>query len=936
MDPELLEALNININEYTELQEKGELTEGVTAEIKQRCISLIDSRLVELEADNRIGTDEYNECTLVSRALKNGWLVSDIPMFGSIYKAVKSLKYQSRDRLDGKQIISQLENTVTDTVADRFSTLKLLMNYMIEQSTETPEAKKAYGLIWQRYRAKAIYATEYPNDANFGSYSADAGRRIKTSITDIVREQDKFRDHTEYQNKKARESDKYILAETSQYERKKEREQGFIPNDGQKHNNIKKSNRDVISEVFGSDVYDEIDEMRSGTAEERTVTLYHSTGSKYQAQGHEVLEIEFAGSGAQDVIKYHKGRNGEIKDNAGPEEYEKRYGKKVKKGRDKNGNELYFDYIHSTEREYKVNDELSVKKKRYAIAGASPNMGKISGLFNLGEYSIESSGSHARDFAKEFIEPLFERFKNGEEPRDINIILSGHSRGAVAAGESVKKINEWVQKYVTDHPECKPFADCVKYDLTLYDPVAGAITDLRLGVCDLRGIKNVNTTVICTMAQDHYDALLPLQHVKGAKKIVLTTTDHLMDIWKVDESQINVLGDGKKHAQGYYDAETGEMYRGSGISQMPDGVYISDEKHNMVRITSYSQLSKVFKSLYGDESPQRKRCNNIHKMVRDWFIENQLEMSFPDDETRQELTEKNTGIEERILDSPNKRLNAVKHEIETLRQMKAGKAAKDEIIEQHKAMIRVCREYMKKTRIPAAGDSLYRVDLVSDLLSFTMRETNELEKELALERGENKNNALNDRIEKHRTRLDLKQGYTGRKLYDEKNRLADETAILESVMETAKLCEKKLEILDKTREGRISSDEYDDFRAVLEEGSRLGGKTSVSEANEFYRRLTAAADRYTYFHDTLIGPLTKDGQTRLKISKEFSEHGKTYGRKIEDKSIHLRDKDMPMEKRILKRKQAVERLSIKSSEQREKNRKERKQEVEDARKKLSV
>ncbi len=39
---------------------------------------------------------------------------------------------------------------------------------------------------------------------------------------------------------------------------------------------------------------------------------------------------------------------------------------------------------------------------------------------------------------------------------------------------------------------------------------------------------------------------------------------------------------------------------------------------------------------------------------------------------------------------------------------------------------------------------------------------------------------------------------------------------------------------------------------------------------------------------------------------------------------------------ILKRKQAVERLSIKSSEQREKNRKERKQKVEDAGKKLSV
>ncbi|MCR4945759.1 MAG: hypothetical protein K5929_02285 [Lachnospiraceae bacterium] len=42
-----------------------------------------------------------------------------------------------------------------------------------------------------------------------------------------------------------------------------------------------------------------------------------------------------------------------------------------------------------------------------------------------------------------------------------------------------------------------------------------------------------------------------------------------MDIWKVDETQVNVAGDGKKHTVSYYDAETGEMYRGSGICQMP-------------------------------------------------------------------------------------------------------------------------------------------------------------------------------------------------------------------------------------------------------------------------------------------------------------------------------------------------------------------------------
>ena len=926
MDPKLSEELKKIIDEYTQLHDAQKLSEGVPEELKNKCISLLDARIDELVAGADFGTDEYNKCTLISAALKNGWLVSDIGMLLSVYDAVKSLAYGSRERLDGEEILSQLEHRATDTVADRFGMLKILSFYMIGQNTKSPEAGKSYKLINSNYHPRIVYATEYPKDSGFKAYAIDDEGQMRTSYVALFQNPAKYSLFEEQRDKKARESDSYVMGMDADEERIQKRKEGFVQNPGQKYNNIKKSNRDVISEVFGSDVYDEIDEMRRGSAQERTVPLYHSTGTKYMKQGHEVLQIEIAGSGAQDVVKNHKGHDGEIRKIADPELYKKTYGQKVEN----------FDFIHVKEREYKVNDDLTVQKKRYAIAGASPDMGIITGLFNLGDYSIESTKVNARKFAKEFIEPLFKRFKEGEEPRDINIMLSGHSRGAVAAGQSVKEINEWLQKYITDNPEYKPFADHIKYDLVLYDPVPGAITDIHLGSCNLRGIKNVNTTVICTMAQNHYDMLLPLQHIKGAKKIVLTTTDHLMDKWKVDETQVNVAGDGKKHSLSYYDAETGEMYRGSGICQMPDGVYIADEDKNMVRVTSYSQLSKIFKTLYGKETPQRIRCNNIHKMVRDWFVENSLEMSFPDKETRLELTEKNKDTQDRILDSPNKRLIPVKLEIEKLRKMqKAGKPA-DKIIVQQKEVIRVCREYMKKTRIPATGDSLYRVDLVSDLLSFTMRQTNELEKQVSAEKGVNIENDLDNRIAKHKNRLNEKEGYAARKLYFENARLRDEVDILEKVRSTAKLCEEKLKILDKTRVGKINSTEYDDLHDVLVKGAGLGERSSVNEITDFYRHLVRVSDQYIFYHDTLLGPITGDGQTRLKFSKDFSEHAKKVGKEVIDKSIHLRDKDMSMEKRILKRRESVAELNIKTAAQREHSKAVRTQKIENAKKKESL
>jgi hypothetical protein len=198
------------------------------------------------------------------------------------------------------------------------------------------------------------------------------------------------------------------------------------------------------------------------------------------------------------------------------------------------------------------------------------------------------------------------------------------------------------------------------------------------------------------------------------------------------------------------------------MSELPDGVYISDENRNLIRVSSYSQVGEIFKKLYENGSPQKSRLNNIHHMVRDWFIENSLEMSFPDEETRKRENERNDDVAERILNSPNKRIAPVQEQIRILQNLKNSNADKNALIEQNKRLIETCRAYMKKTRIPAKDDSEYRVNLVSDTLSFTMKETNTLEKELRFEKGDMSENPLDQKIKNHRERMEKKKGFAGR------------------------------------------------------------------------------------------------------------------------------------------------------------------------------
>ena len=297
---------------------------------------------------------------------------------------------------------------------------------------------------------KKIYPLEYPEDKDFGKIAAGKDPKKGIGYADVFKNDDAYRAE---RNELARENTEYILDEIPERKRQTEKERIFSPNAGQLHNKITVSASQAVGEVIGSAVYDEIDEMSRGKLADRKVKLHHSTGTKHQKEGHDVLQLEFAGSGGHDVLKKHKDRNGGIDDikNMTKEEAEAKYGKKAKKpGSTKNE----FDYIRYKESTMETPGGKTATKKRYAFAGATPDLpGILRGLINLGEYSIENCRNYAKHYGAEFLGPRFDKWLSGEEePKPIHIDITGRSRGAVVAGQAAKYINDWVQSYIDAHP----------------------------------------------------------------------------------------------------------------------------------------------------------------------------------------------------------------------------------------------------------------------------------------------------------------------------------------------------------------------------------------------------------------------------------------------------------------------------------------------------
>ena len=881
MHPDLEKALRQQINQYNELHAGKQLTKENIQHHKDACREVLAERMLHVDRES----DEYKECDFIQNALSNGWLVSDIDPLRAYYQAVQKLP-KGNNKTEGEACLYIMASYKAETLMDRMEMLGRADTNLYSIKFDDPKEpvyRNAFNSVHNHFYNRAVYPVEYPDDQNFGRLAGKEDLSDGIKYAEISNSDNLKDNYNRVAEELRRTNDVYYIPQVDDAMNAELAENFEIGKWHRYFGGITKKASTAVKMSMGADVYDEIYEMSRGSASDRKVKLYHSLGTKYQKQGHDVLEFEFAGTSGKDVIRQHKGRGGDLDlSKYSAETIKTTFGTKVQK---KGKPNEFFDFTWKKDRTIQTPDGKNAEKIRYTFGG--PN------YINIGEYSVQNSRDNAAALAEEFLERKFNEWRNGTDPKPIHISLSGHSRGAVTAGQAAIKIHEWIMDYIKKHPGSENFKNFVNYDLILRDPVPGFGTNRTIGDCDLRKIPNVNCTVICSLGIQAPDDICPLQHIRGSKKVILNMEDHLMDIDQTDNTQMGVTGNTKEgHMVSYFDSETGEMHRGSGLSELPDGVYVADEKYRLIRVTSYSQVKELYDSAFDHTKSQKIRTRRIHKMVRDWFCENDLQMSFTDEEARKAEEAKNEGIKDRILGMNVKDLRSVQEDIKMVDHLKSQpNVPKEAVIEANKLLIQTCRKYMKDTTMPPKGISAEKAGLVGDLMSFAMRENNQLSKELNLVPENDPRAVLDTKIRAQKDKLESGEGYLNTKLNAENKRLANEKSIENIIKNTRQCCKENLESL--TQIGQLKKKNAK-FKAVLEEGSKLGEKTSVREMKDFLKR---------------FGDLAKsEGYETLRRAAS------TTGTKLNELSAGMGNLDIPIGVRIRNRQANIDHLTSRQQE----------------------
>ena len=878
-------VINTVVDSYNKLKEAGNVSFNVVRQYKDWVTDVLEARIERIQTSEYeviSGQEEVDECKFILKTLENGWTISDIPMFMSVYELMSKLDEEGRDVV--KQFIDNFETMTVETVDDRNAHILGLMNYLklyrdqeLVRNTINEIAKA--GVIkpsYYEYKGDPVLSEEMKNNDAFTSQArVIKGQRFK--IRRELLESAKF-------HQKLLDGDKQYFRNKKDYiveEKSTEKLEEYNPNPSQKEWNIAKSNRNAIKEVMGEEVYDRIDEAYMGHENERRITIHHAKGNDALRRGEEVLEIDLAGSGYKETRREYHGLHGKDLNKAEKEEFtqkeledsiENEFGKLVKKP---NSND-YYNHVRVKTTEVKDASGKNKIKSRYTIAGPSPDT--LVGFLNLGEYSIENTMSYTKNIATSYLEKLFEEWKKDpSKAHPINLNITGHSRGAVSAGKSVVLIDKWIKEYIKNNKGTEQFADFVKFNLILRDPVPGFLTSLRHGSVDLSQVKNLNTTVFCSVLQEHYDWIFPLQNVKGANKLIISTIDHSMDLASVDLSQKGIQEDGKAYRSGFYDAETGEFYRGSGLADLKDGVYLSDDKYNLIRITSISQLYGFIDAVHEGKSVQERRVKNIQKMATNWFLDNVLDISYHTEEERAELRSKADIAAEDLMGYKVTRLKEVQEELIRLDNLKYEGASKEQIIEQNKRLMRACRDYMKKTSLPANGDSAVRHGLVCDVMTAAQRENN------YLTRGLDKDPVYEKNYQK--------DGFFDRQMEREEKRVEGINQVSDILNDLVSFSDEAYKKLKNTRIGKSTSNEYDSFMRSLKHTSKLNDNISIDNLEQILIKMGKNAAQYIKMHSGIAAPVTTEGQTRVEQAKKVVEIAVNNIKVIRNKAKFIPDKD---------------------------------------------
>lgn len=387
--------------------------------------------------------------------------------------------------------------------------------------------------------------------------------------------------------------------------------------------------------------YDNIKDIRTSLdPSKRKVKLHYSRGTMLTNQGANVLKFSLAGSGfehfrADYVSKKLKGNN------LTPANLAKRFFKCIghylqfwklwkptflsdgalreQKITEKfgEGNQI-VDLKGRKLKKVRVKEQVKNSAKKVDINMAGSQM--LGGLMNAGNYSMEKLREYVRFMGTKYLEPHLKDARDRKlDPSQLKlpVILKGHSRGAVSAVEGAMMLNRWV---ATNYPE---YQDSVKFELTQYDPVPGADANKgvhhevdHLGKTNLENDlmkplgANAETTVMYSLHANHGEAFNP-QVVKGAKRVIITPFEHSSGFKGADTSQR-----GEKHFRGYIDAKTGEVYRNSGLNELPEGVYMVDEMNHLIRMKDMKELQKVMYRITKN-IPEGKRQDARYEAIKD-------------------------------------------------------------------------------------------------------------------------------------------------------------------------------------------------------------------------------------------------------------------------------------------------------------------------------
>lgn len=828
-EPEILA-----VNGYTEARYRNTLTVEQANVYKNALIAYYMSMAAVSRPKNRTEETEKKLAQCKIDMLRNGWTPEDMALVDSIFLRTYDSDRKVRDKAE--KCLDEIRKIKIEHVSDRAKAHASVQDLIEEMEKNNPFGSMILDGCARNTFERPILPVEYPQDEAYQQMLNDMmvtnlqGEEEVAGANAYLRDRAEERRKDEQAQLRTRLKDDYVMPVTSE-----KGDNNYKANLAQVpawRGGI--SNRAAAKAVFGDAAYDLIDEARKGSVQKRTVPLHHSRGNRQLMQGEPVLELDFAGTGFIQTRRDHHGLDGwdePKKEGAGNERLARLLNQEY--------GELVPGYKHIREKNTTVTAQngQEMTKKRYTVAGPNTR--------NNNDYAINNMREFGKNKILDFVKPILkdykERLENGADPADlppIHVNITGHSRGAVTAAEALKIANDQLKADV----ELKDLINYVHYDLIQRDPVPGFGDRTEHGEVDLSGVQNLNSTVFYSISTEYYDWMFRPQVVKGTDRVIISAMSHSTYLDSADLSQMTVEKDGMAHRRGIYDAETGEFYRGSGLSELPKGFFFMDDNQNLIRIDSLSQVIKLSDTLFSGalnfgRQPQREAV--IKNTMVNWLLTHDLEVSYFDEGQRGHVKESMNKAAAKILASNDPEYQEIKEALQTVREMDTFVSQNDgadlaDYGDAMKAVAAACKKYMKVVRFP--NDNEKMIAAVSDILAGAQRESNYASRGL-------------DRI----PGLE-KEGVAQRKLELNGQRMLAAGQVKGIVSAIAWEAETLLARLNNVKHN-TNERTYEDLKDALKAAAALSGASTYNESMKVMERLSEAAAAYQGMHrkETLQG-----------------------------------------------------------------------------------